>query len=66
MKRPAGPTTPQSCGADRYHVGDPAPKSLPPPNRIIPEGASYTMNYVAGRLNIEVATDGKIVRAWCG
>lgn len=58
------------CGASSLsdYVGQPA-EALPPragPVRMIPPGSAVTMDYFAGRLNVDLDEDGTITRLWCG
>lgn len=47
---------PEEIGLDRF----------PFPVRVIPPGSAVTMDYNAGRLNLETDARGRIVRFHCG
>ena len=64
------PEAPDDCGAQALqdHIGRPA-ESLPQQEgrvRIIPPGSAVTMDYFAGRLNVELDAQGRITRLYCG
>lgn len=54
----------------RYLVGQPVDEidldSLPSPRRVIPHGMAVTMEYVEGRLNLDLDPDRRVIRVWCG
>nr|WP_275982051.1 I78 family peptidase inhibitor [Frigidibacter sp. ROC022] len=39
---------------------------IPEPYRVLEEGAPVTQDYNPIRLNFDLATDGTVVRVWCG
>lgn len=40
--------------------------SLPRQTRVIPHGMSVTMEYVEGRMNLELDEQGRVIRISCG
>lgn len=60
------------CGADALQdlvgssVGTLDPASLPEPRRIIFPGQAVTMDFLAERLNVEIGTDDRVARVFCG
>lgn len=47
-------------------VGELDPATLPEPRRIIFPGQAVTMDYVEGRLNVEIGADDRVARVFCG
>ena len=41
-------------------------ESLTPPYRVLPPGASATMDYVPSRLNVDLDSDNRIINLRCG
>jgi Peptidase inhibitor I78 family len=63
---------PNACGADGMQdlVGRDrsvfAAMTFPVGTRIIEPGMAITEDYSPTRLNIDIRTDGRIARVWCG
>jgi len=47
-------------------VGALDPATLPEPRRIIFPGQAVTMDFSADRLNVEIGTDDRVTRVYCG
>ncbi len=61
-----------ACGAAALQalvgtsVGTLDPAALPDPNRVIFPGQAVTMDFRAERLNVEIGTDDRVARVFCG